>query len=78
MLLHSEKINKQAPTLGGLFKSITKYDTISQDFYGLLQNILIEGENDLHYSITFFIHYCFNLFQGSLAAIKFHNQCLGP
>lgn len=38
MLQHSEKINKQAPKSGGLFKSITKYYTISQDFYLLLQN----------------------------------------
>lgn len=38
MLLHSKKINKQASKSGGLFKSITKYDTISQDFYGFYQN----------------------------------------
>ncbi len=44
MLLHSEKINKQAPDLGGLFKSITKYDTISQEFYRLFHNTPIKEE----------------------------------
>lgn len=62
MLVHSEKINKQAPNFGGLFKSITKYNTISQDFYPLSQHVPIERSYYLHYSITFFIHCSFDFF----------------